>query len=123
MDYAEVFKRDWPADAECVSACVAVYNFLSSHPGQNHYSFAQLREVSGTSENSLLARALTYLSNPNLNIVKFLYFIDAGTGMEEVEPDDEGDLRHPFTGDVLDPADLMLGFEAGRFFSEHASAS
>ena len=114
MNYQEVFRRDWPTDTESVSVCLAVYEFLVGHQKQNHYSFAQMREIAGTTDDSKLARVLTYLSNPSLKIVKFIFFFASEDDMEEIERDDDGAFRHPFSGDELDPATLLLGFEAGE---------
>jgi len=122
MNYQEVFRLDWPTDVESASVCLAVYKFLASHQKQDHYSFAQMREIAGTTDDSKLARVLTYLSNPSLKIVKFIFFIASEDDMEEIELDDEGAFRHPFSGEELDPATLMLGFEAGEMISEPTSA-
>ena len=114
MNLQEVFRRDWPTETESVSVCLAVYEFLVGHQKQNHYSFAQMREIAGTTDDSKLARVLTYLSNPSLKIVKFIFFFESEDDMEEIERDDDGAFRHPFSGDELDAAHLLLGFEAGE---------
>jgi hypothetical protein len=111
MNYLEIFKKDWRDDAEIASLCLAVYRFLSTAKHQDHYSYAQLKEATGTSNDNKLAQALLYLSNPRLNIVRFVFFVEHGDDMHEVFPNEAGELIDDFTGEMLDPHRLMTGFE------------
>lgn len=118
MEHKGVFEEDWPDDVEVASVCHAIHGFLSNAPAQDHFSYRQLREAVGSNSDRALAKALVYLSNPRLRLIKLVYFVATGDDVEEVQPDDQGDLRDPVSGELLDYTKVFTGFEAGEYYSE-----
>lgn len=123
MNLLQVFKQDWPDDAETASLCASVHFFLEQTSTQDHYTFAQIRDAVGISDARKLAEALLYMSNPRLKLIKIIFFKPDGDEITEIEPNSSGEFIDETTDEELDSRELLMGFERGTFYSNRKAAS
>lgn len=123
---AEQFKKDWAQERDIAQLCVRLFEYLStSENWLEHFNFSQLKDVSKSSDDIKLSRALQYLSSPRCQILRqiFLYFDDEQvyefTSSEMVEVYSAAKFAHPRTGQVItDLNQIAVAFEPGRYLHD-----
>ncbi|WP_289241367.1 hypothetical protein [Delftia sp.] len=103
-----------------MQACLHVWYALSNFDHQSdHYTFAELARYSNSTDELLISRALLYLSNPRLRVLKtcLMYEFDGMLSelpAEEAEHYSRGDqVIHPEYGEPLPEDEIILCFTPG----------
>jgi hypothetical protein len=124
----DTFNSDWRADESAATACADLFRYLDSSR-LDHYSFAQLRKVTGQVNDVKLASLLQYLCSPRWNILKqvFVFFDDEDNlhelpSAEIVDYLEHGQFPHPKTGQpVTDLNQIVVAFDLGGYFGVEAA--
>ena len=103
-----------------MQACLHVWHALSTREHQlDHYTFAELSELSLGGEESDVSKALLYLASPKLKVLKTClmyefngYFLELPD--EEVAHFSRGEtVIHPDLGEPLPGSEILLCFAPG----------
>lgn len=101
-------------------ACLHVWHALSARSYQlDHYSFAELAQLSEASDESLVSKALLYLTNPKLKVLKICLMYEFDDQFFEL-PEDEiahyskGEaVIHPHFGEPIPESEILMCFTPG----------
>lgn len=103
-----------------MQACLHIWHALSALEHQlDHYTFGELVVLSGTHDESLVARALLYLSTPKLRVLKTCLMYEFDGNLFEL-PDDEvthywkgESVIHPEFGEPMPESEILICFTSG----------
>ena len=115
-----MIQDDWAAEPSVMQACLHVWHALSTRAYQlDHYSFAELAQLAEASDESLVSKALLYLANPKLKVLKTCLMYEFDGQLIEL-PDDEvahyskGEaVIHPHFGEPLPESEILICFTPG----------
>lgn len=115
-----VIRDDWAAEPGVMRACLHVWHALSARSYQlDHYSFAELAQLSEASDESLVSKALLYLTNPKLKVLKICLMYEFDDQLIEL-PEDEvahyskGEVViHPHFGEPISESEILMCFTPG----------
>ncbi|WP_302175067.1 hypothetical protein [uncultured Hydrogenophaga sp.] len=115
-----VIREDWAAEPSVMRACLHVWHALSNRAHQlDHYSYAELAQLADASDESLVSKALLYLANPKLKVLKTCLMYEFDGQLIEL-PDDEvthysnGEaVIHPQFGEPIPKSEIFLCFTPG----------
>ncbi len=120
MNPTNVIREDWAHEPRVVSACLHVWQALCDENFLlDHYTFDYLQELSKEIDRRIVSRALLYLANPKLRVLKIclMYEFDGGffeLPAEEVEHYHQGkNVIHPEYGDILSSSEIIVCFTQG----------
>lgn len=129
MNVDGVIQDDWAAEPGVMQACLHVWHALSKRPYQlDHYSFAELAQLADANDESLVSKALLYLANPKLKVLKTCLMYEFDGQLIEL-PDDEvahyskGEaVIHPQFGEPIPESEILMCFTPGvRLQNEDAT--
>ena len=103
-----------------MEACLNVWLTLSARKIQlDHYTFAELQDISKEADETVVSKALLYLSNPRLKILKTCLLYEF-RGIYSELPSDEVDhyskgerVIHPDYGEPLSESEILVCFTPG----------
>lgn len=115
-----VIQEDWAEEPSVMRACLHVWHALSKRAYQlDHYSFAELAQLAEASDESLVSKALLYLANPKLKVLKTCLMYEFDGQLIEL-PDDEvahyskGEaVIHPQFGEPIPESEILMCFTPG----------
>lgn len=115
-----VIQHDWAAEPSVMQACLHVWKALSKRDYQlDHYSFAELAQLAEASDESLVSKALLYLANPKLKVLKTCLMYEFDGQLIEL-PEDEvahyskGEaVIHPQFGEPIPESEILICFTPG----------
>jgi hypothetical protein len=115
-----VIQDDWAAEPSVMQACLQVWHALSKRAYQlDHYSFAELAQLAEASDESLVSRALLYLANPKVKVLKICLMYEFDGQFLEL-PDDEvaryskgEEVIHPQFGEPIPESEILMCFTPG----------
>jgi hypothetical protein len=101
-----VIQDDWAAEPSVMWACLHVWHALSQRPYQlDHYSFAELAQLADADDESLVSKALLYLANPKLKVLKTCLMYEFDSKGEAV--------IHPQFGEPIAESEILMCFTPG----------
>jgi hypothetical protein len=125
----EVIYEDWASEPGVMDACLHVWHALASREHQlDHYTFDYLLGLTQARDESLVARALSYLSNPRLRVLKtcLMYELDGSCyelPEEEVRHYSRGEaVIHPEFGEPIPESQIMICFTPGAALKNRGAA-
>jgi len=115
-----VIQDDWAAEPSVMQACLHVWHALSKRTYQlDHYSFAELAQLAGANDESLVSKALLYLANPKLKVLKTCLMYEFDGQLKEL-PNDEvahysrgESVIHPEFGEPIPASEILMCFTPG----------
>lgn len=120
MNIDSVIQSDWASDPDVMEACSHVWHALSSRKHQlDHYTLDDLLHMAQTDDEPLVTRALSYLTNPKVKVLKIclMYEFDGSfyeLPEEEVRHYSRGEpMIHPELGEPIPESRIMLCFTPG----------
>lgn len=120
MSLESVIQNDWVDEPSVMQACLHIWKALTARSYQlDHYTFADLAQLSGESDESLIAKALLYLANPKIRVLKtcIMYEFDGAffeLPTEEVAHYSKGEpVIHPEFGEPIPESEILLCFTPG----------
>jgi hypothetical protein len=115
-----VIQDDWAAEPSMMRACLHIWHVLSNRAYQlDHYSFAELAKLTEATDESLVSKALLYLANPKLRVLKIclMYEFDGQLIQlpdEEVAQYSKGEVViHPQFGEPIPESEILMCFTPG----------
>ncbi|MBW8843577.1 MAG: hypothetical protein JF607_01210 [Burkholderiales bacterium] len=125
---AEVIRADWAEEPSMREACLNILQALTSAEGQlDHYSFNKIQEFAAVDDDKVVARAATYLSNANLQVLRTClmyeyrgYFFELPKEELQHYVKDE-DVVHPESGEPISKAEILVFFAPGPGMQEKAA--
>lgn len=120
MNVDRVIQDDWASEPNVMRACLHVWHALSAREHQlDHYTFTDLVRMAQASDESLVSRALLYLANPKVKVLKTCLMYEFNGGFLEL-PDDEvrhyskGEtVIHPEFGEPIPESEILICFTPG----------
>lgn len=120
MNVENVIQDDWASEPSVMHACLHIWQALSCKSHKlDHYTFSELARLSESSDEPLVSRALLYLANPKLKVLKTCLMYEFDGGIFEL-PENEvahyasGEVViHPEFGEPIPESDILLCFTPG----------
>lgn len=120
MNLEIVIQNDWVDDPRVMQACLHIWKALAARSYQlDHYTFTELAKISGESDDSLIAKALLYLTTPKIRVLKtcMMYEFDGALfelPAEEVAHYSKGkSIIHPEFGQTISESEIFICFTPG----------
>lgn len=117
MSVEEMIQDDWAQEPRVMNACLQVWQALASSAVLlDHYTFPELQALAHEPGEALVSKALLYLSNPRLKVLKpCLLYEHHGMYLElpadEVAHYSKGaEVIHPGSGRQLSESEIVLCF-------------
>jgi hypothetical protein len=115
-----VIHEAWAFEPRLLEACLNIWHKLSAREYQlDHYTFDELAQLAESDDESLVSRALLYLSTPRLKVLKTCLMYEFNGNFLEL-PDEEvahyskGEVViHPVFGEPLHESEILLCFTPG----------
>jgi hypothetical protein len=120
MNVASIIKDDWATEPRIQAACLHLWNALSKRQSHlDHYSLDDLQQLSKESDTGFASKALLYLANPRLRVLRTCLMYEF-QGMLFELPDEEMDhyskgeaVIHPELGAPIPESEILICFTAG----------
>ena len=120
MTVEGLIQEDWASEPGVMQACLKIWRALSSKGYQlDHYTFSDLAQLSESTDEPLVSRALLYLATPKLKVLKtcLMYEFDGGIfelPNEEVARYARGEsVIHPEFGEPIPESEVLVCFTPG----------
>ena len=121
MNTLTIIENDWKNDRNVRGACLNIWRKLASTESHlDHYTFNDLQDFSEENDCSMVSKAITYLSNPNLKILNICLMYESSDGgffelpSEEVNAYLRGEkMIHPDYGYPIDDTEILICFTVG----------
>jgi len=120
MSVVGIIQDDWAAEPGVMDACLGIWRGLAARKTHlDHYTFTDLQLLANEPDLALVTKALLYLSNPRLKVLKTCMMYEFRGGYFEL-PDEEvahfskGEgVVHPELGQPLLETEILVCFTAG----------
>ncbi len=117
MNIPGIIQNDWAAEPGVMAACLHIWRALSAQQSHlDHYTFRDLQQLAEEPDVALVSKALLYLSNPRLKILKICLMYEFRDCYFEL-PDDEvthyskGEVMiHPEFGEPIPKSEILVCF-------------
>lgn len=120
MSLESVIQNDWVDEPGVMQACLHIWKALAARSYQfDHYTFAELAQLSGESDESLIAKAILYLANPKIRVLKTCMMYEFDGAFFELPADEiahysKGEaVIHPEFGEPIPESEILLCFIPG----------
>lgn len=125
----DVIQDDWASEPSVMQACLSVWHALSARDHQlDHYTFSELHKLAKVSDESLVSKALLYLANPKLKVLKTCLMYEFNGNYFELPNEEvmhyakgEG-VIHPEFGKPIPESEILLCFTPGIRLQEKGVA-
>lgn len=120
MNVVSIINDDWAAEPRIQAVCLCLWKALSERPFQlDHYTLDDLQKLSAESDAGVVSKALLYLANPRLKVLKTCLMYEF-QGMilelpvEEMNHYAYGEaVIHPELGMPIPESEILICFTAG----------
>lgn len=120
MNVIGIIQDAWAAEPRVMEACLSIWRGLSGRESHiDHYTFTDLQLLANESDLEIVSKALLYLSNPHLKVLKTCLMYEYRGGYfdlpdEEVARYSNGEgVIHPELGQPLPESEILIYFQAG----------
>lgn len=111
---------DWASEPGVMHACLQVWHALSSREHQpDHYTFDDLLHLTQAGDESVVARALSYLATPRVRVLEICLMYETNGGFYELPEEEVGHYSrgeaviHPEFGEPIPESQIMICFTPG----------
>lgn len=120
MNVVRIINDDWASEPRIQAACLHLWKALSKQPSHlDHYTFDDLQQLSNESDTGLASKALLYLANPRLKVLKTCLMYEFQDMLfelpsEEIDHYSKGEeVIHPELGMPIPESAILICFTAG----------